>query len=98
MENATVTVNVTIQKQVNPMDYPFRKDKCHAFAMLNDKECLFVTHAELLRPSISLAHSGLPFTSEDTKDCTREEFFKLYNETLLRVQGIAFHIAELEPA
>jgi len=84
-----ITVNITTQKQVNPMDHPFRKDKCHAFAMINEEECFFVTHAKLLRPAIQVAHSGLPFISDDTVDCTREEFFELYERTISRIGDVA---------
>lgn len=79
VENKTITeVEITL-----PL---FRSNGHSAFKVYSDQGCIWAAHGH--RPLIQDAHVELAWNSESTKDCTEEEFMKVYNQTLSDINDL----------
>jgi len=87
METIKITVRESVEKEVEIKLPLFRKNQATAYMVFSDKKCISVTHHAALDPQIQIAHFGLAFQLEETKDCTEEEFRFALNEAMDRLKN-----------
>ena len=84
-----VSVSTTIEEKVEITLPYYSKGRCFAFAVLDEETAIQINHGLESSLSIQVCNVNLPFFGAiQCTQCSREVFYKTYDEVELKIKGI----------